>query len=215
MGEWMYWSTFSWPAHYLEVSGLLHTLPALPSENSVRNRQQTGWAPEPVWKLWGRITWTCQKSDPSLPSPSSLLCRLCHHWESATPTRELRTRGLSLTGHFSTFIIWYLHYYFLHLHCHYSLRLQSPPIRNHSCSQSYRRHFHKHVAFSGRQIKKKSQAPYEDTSTKSSCTSEKYLMSAIHYIPHMLPPFGTYRTIWSFLHPVYNRCVHHSVTHAI
>jgi hypothetical protein len=30
MGEWMYSSTFSWPRHWLEVSGQLHALAALP-----------------------------------------------------------------------------------------------------------------------------------------------------------------------------------------
>jgi hypothetical protein len=30
MREWMYRSTFSWPLHYLEVSGQLHASAALP-----------------------------------------------------------------------------------------------------------------------------------------------------------------------------------------
>jgi hypothetical protein len=36
MGEWMYRSTFSWPRHYLEVSGQLHAPAALPPGKSPR-----------------------------------------------------------------------------------------------------------------------------------------------------------------------------------
>jgi hypothetical protein len=36
MGEWMYRSTFSWPRHWLELSGQLHSPAALPRENSRR-----------------------------------------------------------------------------------------------------------------------------------------------------------------------------------
>jgi hypothetical protein len=36
MGEWMYRSTFSWPRHYLEVSGQLHAPAASPPGKSSR-----------------------------------------------------------------------------------------------------------------------------------------------------------------------------------
>jgi hypothetical protein len=50
----MYRSTFSWPRHYLEVSGQLHALAALPPEKEpqVPIGQEDGWNSEPVWTIW-------------------------------------------------------------------------------------------------------------------------------------------------------------------
>jgi hypothetical protein len=46
MGEWIYRSTFSWPRHYLEVSGQLHAHAALPlgKEPPVSIGSEVGWA---------------------------------------------------------------------------------------------------------------------------------------------------------------------------
>jgi hypothetical protein len=56
MGERMYRSTFSWPRHYLEVSGQLHAPAALPprKEPPVPIGEEVGWTSEPVWKSWRR-----------------------------------------------------------------------------------------------------------------------------------------------------------------
>jgi hypothetical protein len=43
MGKWMYWSTFSWPRHYVEVSGQLHAPAALPPEKTPRTHWIGGW----------------------------------------------------------------------------------------------------------------------------------------------------------------------------
>jgi hypothetical protein len=56
MGEWMYRSTFSWPRHYLEVSGQLHAPAALFPENipSYPLDRRARWISEPVWTTWRR-----------------------------------------------------------------------------------------------------------------------------------------------------------------
>jgi hypothetical protein len=52
----MYRSTFSWPQHWLEVSGQLHAPAALPSEkeSAVRIGEEAWCAPDPVWTTWRR-----------------------------------------------------------------------------------------------------------------------------------------------------------------
>jgi hypothetical protein len=42
MGEWMYRSKFSWPRHYLEVSGKLHAPAALSPGGSAPSTHRTG-----------------------------------------------------------------------------------------------------------------------------------------------------------------------------
>jgi hypothetical protein len=42
-GEQMYRSTFSWPRHYLEVSGQLHARAALPRERAPGTHWIRGW----------------------------------------------------------------------------------------------------------------------------------------------------------------------------
>jgi hypothetical protein len=50
----MYRSTFSWPRHWLEVSGQLHAPAALPpgKEPPVPFEYEVGWTAEPVWTIW-------------------------------------------------------------------------------------------------------------------------------------------------------------------
>jgi hypothetical protein len=52
-GGWMYRPMYSRPRHYLEVSDKLHAPTALPSgERAPAIREETMWAPEPIWKTW-------------------------------------------------------------------------------------------------------------------------------------------------------------------
>jgi hypothetical protein len=74
MWEWMYRSTFSWPRHYLEVSGQLHATAALPpgKEPLVPIVYEVGWTSEPVWKIWRRENYCPYRdsnSDPSVVQP--------------------------------------------------------------------------------------------------------------------------------------------------
>jgi hypothetical protein len=71
-----YRSTFSWPRHYLKVSGQLHAPAAL---LPVPTGYEAGWAPVPVWTLWRENSWPYRdsKSDPPCrPAGSQSLYRL-------------------------------------------------------------------------------------------------------------------------------------------
>jgi hypothetical protein len=68
-GEWMYRSTFSWPRHWLEVSGQLHAQAALPpgKEPSVPIGEEVRWTSEPVWTIWKREnSWPYRDSNSDL-----------------------------------------------------------------------------------------------------------------------------------------------------
>jgi hypothetical protein len=86
----MYRSTFSWPRHYLEMSGELHAPAALPpgKEHPVHIGEEVGWTPEPVWTTWRREnSWPYKDSKSDLlgrPARSQSLYRL-HYPGSFTP----------------------------------------------------------------------------------------------------------------------------------
>jgi hypothetical protein len=69
MGEWVYRSTYSWPRHYVDGSGQLHSPAALPlgKEPSVLIGYESGCAREPVW-----TTWREEKSQPYRDSNSDI-----------------------------------------------------------------------------------------------------------------------------------------------
>jgi hypothetical protein len=54
MEEWKCRSTFSWPWHWLEFSGQLHTLVSLPLDKEAPGPvgQEAAWIPELVWTIW-------------------------------------------------------------------------------------------------------------------------------------------------------------------
>jgi hypothetical protein len=90
MGEWMYRFIFSWPRHWLEVSGQLHAPAALPpgKEPRVPTGYEVGWTPEPGWKTWRREnSWPYRvpNSDPSVVQPVA-----SRYTDRATSTLQLR-----------------------------------------------------------------------------------------------------------------------------
>jgi hypothetical protein len=71
-GEWMYRSKFSWPRHYLKVSGQLHAMAALPSgkEPWLPIAYEVEWSPEPVRTMWRKFLTLPGTRTPN-PRPSS------------------------------------------------------------------------------------------------------------------------------------------------
>jgi hypothetical protein len=96
----MWESTFSWPRHYLEVSGQSQVLAALSlwKKPPVPTGSEFGWTPEPVWTIWkSENSWPYRdsNSDPSIVHPIA-----SRYTDCATAAPKVhRTRAKFLTLH--------------------------------------------------------------------------------------------------------------------
>jgi hypothetical protein len=96
MEEWFYISTFSWPRHYLEVSGQLDAPVALPPGKSLRHpldRRLCG--PQSRCGRRGENSWPYRdsNSDPSCPARSQSLHRLHYLGSPIFRTRKSKIKS--------------------------------------------------------------------------------------------------------------------------
>jgi hypothetical protein len=90
MGEWMYGSTFSWPRHYLQVSGQLHGPAVLPPRKDPPPQypsDRLGGHQSPSGRQWRREnSWSYQNSN---SDPSVVLPIACRYTDYAIPAIQI------------------------------------------------------------------------------------------------------------------------------